>query len=542
MTITLAIGVQAMSQRNAIIRRLPAVETLGSVTVICSDKTGTLTRNEMNASQVITAEKTFEVEGTGYGPNGNVYLNGEPVLSNDEPILQEIGTVALLCNDAELYEEAHGYELQGDPTEGALLALGGRIGLDRRLLKETKTRLDSIPFESEHRFMATLEHDHHGSSLILVKGAPEKIYEMCDSQWVNGKSEPIDRQFWQQKQDEAAEHGLRVLALARRAVGTEQQTLEFSDMESGFVLLGLVGISDPPRAEAIESVRLSHQAGVRVIMITGDHAATARAIGRQLGIGENNKVITGAEVETLDEAQLIEAVADCDIFARASPEHKLRLVKALQARGEIVAMTGDGVNDAPALKRADVGVAMGQKGTEAAKEASEMVLADDNFASITHAVEEGRTVYDNLRKSIVFILPTNGGQAGVIIAAILLGLTLPILPAQILWVNMVTAITLALALAFERPESGVMQRPPRDPKEPLLNRFLIWRTVFVSILLVIGSLSMFMWMQARGVEEEVARTVAVNALVFGEIFYLFNCRYLRRSVLSKEGLLSLIHI
>jgi len=536
MTITLAIGVQAMSQRKAIIRRLPAVETLGSVTVICSDKTGTLTRNEMSVSRVITAEQLFEVEGTGYRPDGAVCVDGEAVSADQYPVLKQIGRIALLCNDASLRKEGDQYVVEGDPTEGALLALGSRIGLDWQILQDQIARTDSIPFESEHRFMATLNHDHEGNAFVLVKGAPERILDMCESQWVKGEAQPLDVDFWQQAQSEAAERGLRVLALAIRETDNDQQTLNFSDLEGGFVMVGMVGISDPPRAEAIESVRKCHEAGIRVIMITGDHSATARAIAQQLGIGENGKVLTGADVELLGDKELREAVADCDVFARASPEHKLRLVKALQEQGEIVAMTGDGVNDAPALKRADVGVAMGQKGTEAAKEAAEMVLADDNFASITHAVEEGRTVYDNLRKSIVFILPTNGGQAGIIITAILLGLTLPILPAQILWVNMVTAITLALALAFERPEKGVMKRPPRDPQEPLLNAFLIWRTAFVSVLLVIGVLSMFVWMQAYGVEDEVARTVAVNALVFGEIFYLFNCRYLRQPVLSYEGL------
>ncbi|MFP4154830.1 MAG: cation-transporting P-type ATPase [Halothiobacillaceae bacterium] len=538
MTITLAIGVQFMSRRNAIIRRLPAVETLGAVTVICSDKTGTLTRNEMSVQRIMTADRWFTVEGVGYGPDGEVLDNDQPVTLDDYPPLASIGQVALLCNDAELgCDEAGRHVVQGDPTEGALLALGQRIGLDRGVLADQVTRTDSIPFESEHRFMATLNHDHEGAGFVLLKGAPERVLGFCACQRTADGDVPLDRAYWEERMAEAAEEGLRVLALARCSVDSSKVDLTFDDIEQGgFVMLGMVGISDPPRAEAIEAVARCHEAGVRVIMITGDHAVTARAIARQLGVGGNGKVMTGAEVEGMDEAALREAVADCDVFARASPEHKLRLVSALQARGEVVAMTGDGVNDAPALKRADVGVAMGQKGTEAAKEAAEMVLADDNFASITHAVEEGRTVYDNLRKSIVFILPTNGGQAGIIVAAILLGLTLPILPAQILWVNMVTAVTLALALAFERPEAGVMARPPRDPDEPLLNGFLIWRTLFVSVLLVIGALSMFMWMQAQGMSDEVARTVAVNTLIFGEIFYLFNCRYLRNPVFSRAGL------
>ncbi|MGC9455890.1 MAG: cation-transporting P-type ATPase [Halothiobacillaceae bacterium] len=539
MTITLAIGVQFMSRRNAIIRRLPAVETLGAVTVICSDKTGTLTRNEMSVQRVMTADRWFTVEGVGYGPDGEVLENGEPVTPADYAPLEDIGQVAALCNDAELHDDASGgHTVQGDPTEGALLALAQRIGLDRLALSDRVARTDVIPFESEHRFMATLNHDHEGNGFVLLKGAPERVLGLCDRQRTAEGDAPLDRGYWEERMAEAAEEGLRVLALARRNGQQGKVELTFEDVEGGgFEMLGMVGISDPPRSEAIEAVSKCHTAGVRVIMITGDHSVTARAIARQLGMGGNGKVVTGAEVESLDDDALRDAVADCDVFARASPEHKLRLVSALQARGEVVAMTGDGVNDAPALKRADVGVAMGQKGTEAAKEAAEMVLADDNFASIAHAVEEGRAVYDNLRKSIVFILPTNGGQAGIIVAAILLGLTLPILPAQILWVNMVTAVTLALALAFERPESGVMARPPRDPREPLLNGFLLWRTAFVSVLLVIGALSMFIWMQDRGMSDEVARTVAVNALVFGEVFYLFNCRYLHNSVLSRAGLL-----
>jgi magnesium-transporting ATPase (P-type) len=305
----------------------------------------------------------------------------------------------------------------------------------------------------------------------------------------------------------------------------------------GFTLLAVVGLSDPPREEAVRAVATCRAAGIRVKMITGDHAATAAAIGSQLGLSERVRAITGAELEALDDAQLREVVAYIDIFARASPEHKLRLVRALQARGEVVAMTGDGVNDAPALKQADVGVAMGHKGTEAAKEAAEMVLADDNFASIAAAVEEGRTVYDNIRKAIVFILPTNGGEAGILLIAVLFGLTLPITPVQILWVNMVTSVTLALALAFEAPEPDLMRRVPRAPSEPLLSPFLVWRIALVTALLVAGALGLFLWEMGRGESVEAARTVAVNTLVVGEIVYLFNCRHFLGAVLTREGLL-----
>jgi len=328
-----------------------------------------------------------------------------------------------------------------------------------------------------------------------------------------------------------------VLAVAFRSAPSQLRELTFAEVESGLTLLGLLGISDPPRAEAIDAVHQVHAAGIRVKMITGDHGATAQAIATQIGIGANGQVLTGAELETLDDVALQARVLDIDVYARASPEHKLRLVRALQDRGQVVAMTGDGVNDAPALKRADVGVAMGLKGTEAAKEAAAMVLADDNFASIAHAVEEGRTVYDNLRKALLFTLPTNGAEALVIVAAILFGVALPLTPVQVLWVNMVTAVTLSLALAFEPAEAGVMQRAPRDPAEPLINAFMLWRILFMSVLLVIAPLSLFLWQSSQGVDAALARTVAVNALVVGEIFYLFNSRYIHDSILSRAGLL-----
>jgi len=363
------------------------------------------------------------------------------------------------------------------------------------------------------------------------------VLTMCaDQQYAEGL-QPLRPDEWRARIEALAAAGQRVLAVAFRPAPRTQLELTFADVEAGLTLLGLLGISDPPREEAIQAVRKAREAGIRVKMITGDHAVTARAIAAQIGIGDGKKALTGSELEMLDDEALRAVVLDTDVYARASPEHKLRLVAALQQEGQVVAMTGDGVNDAPALKRADVGVAMGMKGTEAAKEASEMVLADDNFASIAHAVEEGRTVYDNLRKAILFILPTNGAQALVIIIAILLGMTLPVTPVQILWVNMVTAVTLALALAFEPTESQVMRRPPRNPHEPLLTGFMLWRIGFVSVLLVIAPLGLFLWATGQGVSLEEARTIAVNALVVGEIFYLFNSRYLHQSSLSREGLL-----
>jgi magnesium-transporting ATPase (P-type) len=537
LTITLAIGVQAMARRNAIVRRLPAVEALGSVTVICSDKTGTLTRNEMTVQEVITACCTYGVTGTGYAPHGGFELEGAEARPDDHPLLQDIARVALLCNDAELARQGEEWLLNGDPTEGALITLGLKAGLDPAYETEALPRTDVIPFESEHRFMATLHHDHTGHGRIYLKGAPERVLSLCADQRVEKGGQPLDPARWQTAMDAAAGRGMRLLALAEKPAEAGKRELAFADVDSGgFTLLAVVGIADPPREEAIRAVADCRAAGIRVKMITGDHAATAAAIGAQLKLADEVHVLTGAEIEAMNESALRRAAVDTEIFARASPEHKLRLVEALQAEGEVVAMTGDGVNDAPALKRADVGVAMGMKGTEAAKEAAEIVLADDNFATIAAAVEEGRTIYDNIRKAIVFILPTNGGQAGVLVAAILLGLQqLPITPVQILWVNMVTAVTLALALAFEPAEKDIMRRPPRHPREAILTPFMLWRVGFVSVLLVGGSLGLFLWELGRGAGLEVARTATVNLLMLGEVFYLFNCRRLTNPVLSWEG-------
>ena len=537
LTIILAIGVQRMARRNAIVRRLPAVETLGAVNVICSDKTGTLTRNEMTVQRVVTAERAFEVSGVGYAPVGGFTVDGAPIQPEEAPDLQAVARAARLCNDAVLRDQEGEWRMEGDPTEGALLTLAHKAGLDPVAEQARFHRADSIPFESEHRFMATLHHDHRGHSVICVKGAPERVLAMCADERHAGDLRPLRRDDWRERIEALAADGQRVLAVAFCHAPETQRTLNFADAEMGMTLLGLLGISDPPREEAIRAVRQTRQAGIRVKMITGDHGATARAIATRLGIGDGRTVLTGPELEAMDDATLRAAVPETDVYARASPEHKLRLVAALQANRQIVAMTGDGVNDAPALKRADVGVAMGMKGTEAAKEASEIVLADDNFASIAHAVEEGRTVYDNLRKALLFLLPTNGAQALVIVAAILFGLTLPITPVQILWVNMVTAVTLALALAFEPTEADVMRRRPRDAGEPLLSGFMLWRIGFVSVLLVVAPLGLFLWEVGQNRPLAEARTLAVNALVVAEIFYLFNSRYIFNPVLSRGGLL-----
>ncbi len=537
MTITLAIGVQRMARRNAIIRRLPAVETLGAVNVICSDKTGTLTRNEMTVRMIATTNSLFELSGTGYDPHGSISLSDMDVFDEERPLLLDAIRAAVLCNDASLEHKDTEWFVHGDPMEGALLVSGLKAGLDNEAEVKQFPRTDLIPFESEHRFMATLHHSHTGDAFIFLKGAPERLLEMCAHQKTARGDQPIDKDYWLTRIEEMAQQGQRVLAIAVKPVKYEKMELTFSDVENGLIMLGMFGLIDPPREEAIEAVKTCGEAGIRVKMITGDHGATARAIARQLKLVNADDVLTGQELDLMTEDKLRQRVQDVDVYARVNPEHKLLLVRLMQELGLIVAMTGDGVNDAPALKRADVGTAMGQNGTEAAKEAAEMVLADDNFASIAHAVEEGRTVYDNLKKAILFILPTNGGEALIILAAILFGFhQLPLTPVQILWVNMVTAVTLALSLAFEPPEQNVMRRHPRNAHEPMLTAHLIWRIAFVSVILMSGTFGIFIWEMERGMSIEHARTVAVNTLVVFEIFYLFNSRYIKASIFNWAGL------
>ncbi|NPD15106.1 cation-transporting P-type ATPase [Xinfangfangia sp. D13-10-4-6] len=529
-TITLAIGVQRMAARRAVIRRLPAVETLGATSVICSDKTGTLTRNEMTVRRVVTAHETRMVEGSGYAPGtARLYEQG----AGYRPGLALV-RAALLCNDARLRPDS--WQVEGDPMEGALVTLALKAQLDPDEARAEWPRLDEIPFDAAHRFMASLHRvplDDCG--VILVKGAPERILEMCDQQETSAGPAALDAGFWTDCIAAAAAEGERVLGFAMKHVDTDKAALGFADVEMGLVFLGLCGFIDPPRDEARRAIAECHGAGIAVKMITGDHAATAQAIARQLGIAETPSVLTGHDLDQLSEADFASAVAGTEVFARTSPEHKLRIVRALQSQGHIVAMTGDGVNDAPALKQANVGVAMGIKGTEASKEAAEMVLMDDNFASIVAAVHEGRTVYDNIRKVVGWTMPTNGGEALTVIAAILFNFALPMTPVQILWINLILAATLGLVLAFEPPEPGVMRRPPRRAASGLLTRFLVWRICFVSFLFMALSLSLFFWAQGQGRDLDYARTMVVNLLVVLEIFYLFNVRYLHMSSFTLTG-------
>ena len=531
MTITLAIGVQRMVQRNAITRKLTAVETLGSVTVICSDKTGTLTRNEMTVRHLVSKVGQYDVEGIGYAPEGQILRDGRQASLAANPDLQALVEVMSVCNDSEIAQEDGHWKVIGEPTEGALRTLGQKANFDRAGYQ----RLAVVPFESENKFMATLDRAPANGLRILLKGAPDRLLSRCAEQrGASDAREPLDLAFWEKQIDALGGQGLRVLAAASRELREEKSDLTMGDLDKDLVFLGLVGIIDPPRPEAIEAIAACKQAGIRVKMITGDHAGTATAIGREMGITENPQAVTGAELEAASDDDLRRIVPNSDIFARTSPEHKLRLVQALQANNEVVAMTGDGMNDAPALKRADVGVAMGIKGTEATKEAAEIVLADDNFASIERAVEEGRTIYDNLQKAILFILPTNGAQSLVILVAVLLGLDLPLSPVQILWANMVTAVTLSLALAYEPSEPGLMRRPPRRPGAPILGEHALWRIIFVSLLIGGATTAVFLFEEHQGYSIEMAQTMAVNTLVLGQLFYLFNSRFLKESSLRLD--------
>jgi len=530
-TIVLAIGTRTMARNRAIVRRLPAVETLGSVTVICSDKTGTLTRNEMTAVRIALPGREIRVSGTGYAPHGGLRLDGRPIDPAGDAGIGALALCAMLCNDARIDDGGEaGWRLTGDPTEGALMTLAYKAGLDPAATAQRFPRLDEIPFESERRFMATLHHDREGRHFVLLKGAPERVLALCDR---HADGSALDEPYWIGCIERAAGAGERVLALARCDLPAGTARIALQDITRRFELLGLVGIIDPPRDEAVAAVAECRRAGIRVKMITGDHATTAAAIGRELGL-DAARTLTGDVIETLDDDALRQQAIEIDVIARASPEHKLRLIAALQAHGHLVAMTGDGVNDAPALKAADIGVAMGDKGTDAARESSDLVLTDDNFATIARAVREGRVVFDNIKKSLLFMLPTNGGEAGVILIAIFAGLSLPVTAAQILWVNTITAVTLALALAFEPGEPGVMSVPPRPTDEPLLTRALAIRILFVSVLMVASTFFVFEWELARGASLETARTAAVNMLVAGELVYLFQVRHFTDSAFRLE--------
>jgi cation-transporting P-type ATPase F len=521
LTVTLAIGVSRMARRQAIIRNLPAVETLGSTTVICSDKTGTLTQNQMTVQEIRTLSGSYSVSGVGYQPEGEISSSW----TQDMAVMETL-KAGLLCNDSQLIEGDGRWSVQGDPTEGALLVSARKAQLDPQ--PETyPARLDAIPFDSQHQYMATL----HADGSVYVKGAAEVLLGLCAAGLgSDGQTLSCASDIFRQLVEEMASQGLRVLAFARLEK-PGAQAINFSDIHH-LTLLGLQGMMDPPRPEATSAIRACQQAGITVKMITGDHALTAAAIGKQIGLclEDCEAVLTGAELLNLSDQELIEQAEKVNVFARVAPEQKLRLVEALHARDHVVAMTGDGVNDAPALKQANIGVAMGITGTDVSKEAADMILTDDNFATIEAAVEEGRGVFDNLTKFIAWTLPTNLGEGMVLLAAILLGTELPILPIQILWINMVTAAVLGFSLSLEPKESDIMQRKPRDPKAPILSGVLIWRIVLVSLIILAGAFGLFEYEILRGASVAEARTVAVNVVIFVELFYLFNARSLTRSI------------
>ncbi|MDX5594634.1 cation-transporting P-type ATPase [Pseudovibrio sp. SPO723] len=525
LTITLAVGVKAMAEKNAIVRRLPAIETLGSVSVICTDKTGTLTRNEMMVASAVTSHQAYMVEGDGYTPVGAVLKEDGMAVPAPSLCLQALARTAALCNDASLHRDGAGWAVVGDPMEGALLTFAEKLEIRPSHEQHEWPRTGVIPFDAEHRYMASLNRSMAEGLRIFVKGAPEKLLALSFAQLSEaGHEEPLNTAYWLNEVERIAARGQRVLAFAIREEHKEGEPLDENELNGTLTFVGLVGLIDPPRPEALQAISECHSAGIRLKMITGDHAKTAVAIGRQIGLTSSDLVLTGADLDKINDADLKARVQDCDVFARTSPEHKLRLVMALQSLGMTVAMTGDGVNDAPALKRADAGVAMGQKGSEAAKEAAEIVLADDNFATIVAAVRQGRTVYDNIKKVISWTLPTNAGEAMTIIVALLLGLALPVTPVQILWINMITAATLGLALAFEPTETHTMKRPPRPRSEPLLTSGLIWHIVFVAMLFIAGVFGIYAYAISSGYPVELARTLSMNTLVIMEIFHLFFIR------------------
>ncbi|HAU91867.1 MAG TPA: carbonate dehydratase [Alteromonas sp.] len=537
LTITLAVGVQAMAKRSAIVRVLPAIETLGSVSVICSDKTGTFTRNEMMVVSVQTAANDYDVDGEGYAPIGDVLFNDKPVHTAEQPLLQEVARACALCNDAEIHHRDDNWSFEGDPMEAALVSFASKATFDEgEDFKARWRRTDVLPFDSTSQYMATLNHDHNGHGIILVKGAPEVVLKLCRvQQTAQGEEQSIDLTAWLDKAEALARKGQRVLAVAARSVPADHTVLSATDLQDSLCLLGLVGLIDPPRQEAISAVQTCLNAKIQVKMITGDHAVTAQAIGKQLGLTHTDKVLTGTELDALSDEQLKEAVQHTDVFARTTPEHKLRLVMALQSLGLTVSMTGDGVNDAPSLKRADAGVAMGLKGSEAAKEAAEVVLADDNFASIAAAVEQGRTVYANIKKVVSWTLPTNAGEALTIIVALLAGLPYPITPVQILWVNMITAVTLGMALAFEPTDAATMKKPPRPRGQALIQPALVWQIMLVGTLFFLAVFGIYQYAIKAGHDVEYARTLAMNMLVGLEIFYLFFVRTMNLRSISLAG-------
>jgi len=522
LTIALAVGVRRMAKRHAIIRKLSAVETLGSTTVICTDKTGTLTKNEMTVKVIFDGEHVFDVTGSGYDPEGEILHEWMVPTEEERKNLFMALRIGLLCNESHLYkEEDEEYKVDGDPTEGALIVSALKGGLTPEKEKNVYKQMAILPFESERGFMATLHRNDH-KKLIFIKGAPEKVLDLCTGCLV---AEGLRTEAILQTADRFAKEGMRVLAMAYREVPETMEELNENNVRGSYILAGIQGMIDPPRPEVIDAIKGCRQAGIRVVMITGDHPTTAMAIGKMLNIShDTSKALTGREIEEMDDDQLSAKVREISVFARVAPNHKLRIVDQLMKQGEIVAVTGDGVNDAPALKKGHIGVAMGKKGTDVAKEASDMVIMDDNFATIFSAVEEGRVVFDNIRKVVFFLIPTGVAAIVSIIGSILLGLPMPYTPSQLLWINLVTNGFQVIALTFEPKERGVVNRPPRDPREGVMSRVLIERTILVGLLISIGVIYKFIHALEGGVSLDRARTVAVTTMVFFQFFQAWNSR------------------
>jgi Ca2+-transporting ATPase len=520
-TIAMATGVARMAKRNAIIRNLSAVETLGSTTVICSDKTGTLTKNEMTVQLVYDGEHTYEITGTGYEPEGEILHDKIPVEPGERHSLINVFRIGLLCNESAIHEDHGAFKVDGDPTEGALIVSAMKAGLDTASEKKDYPRIGIIPFESDLGYMATL-HEHNGKKIIFAKGAAEKLMDMCTACQI---SEHLIKKDFLRFANTQAGQGLRVLAMAYKEMPDDTRQISQEDIQSGLILTGLQGMMDPPREEVRQAIDGCKRAGIRTVMITGDHAITAEAIGRKLGFVEKGAhALTGKELESISDEDLFNRVDQVSVYARVAPQDKLRIVEQLKHRGEIVGVTGDGVNDAPALKSAHIGIAMGKTGTDVAKEAADMVIADDNFVSIFHAVEEGRIVFENIRKVIFFLIPTGVAAILTIFAAQILGLPLPFLPSQILWINLVTNGLQVIALAFEPGEKGIIDKPPRSPSEGIMSPLLIQRTILVGLVISIGVILNFILALRSGDSIDQARTIAVTTMVFFQFFQTWNAR------------------
>ncbi|WP_424244100.1 magnesium-transporting ATPase (P-type) [Elusimicrobium posterum] len=536
LSIILALGVQNMARKKAIVRSLPSVETLGSVSVICSDKTGTLTKNEMTVKNVQTADALFEVTGTGYDPDGEILLDGNIVDFEKRPVINRLVNCFNICNDSALSKDKDGHwTVKGDPTEGALITLYHKARLEHRNYE----RFSTVPFDSEYKFMATMI-EGTDKNIIYIKGAPERLLNMAEKQLSINGIQDFDRAFWEKKIEELAAKGQRIIGAAYKKLDKNvkdiypEHLIVDDENDDDVIFLGLAGMIDPPREEAVDAIKTCKEAGITVKMITGDHIETAKTIGKELGIGDGTKALSGKDLEAMSDKELEDVVLEYNIYARTSPEHKIRIVNALQAKGITCAMTGDGVNDAPALKKSDVGIAMGIKGTDVTKDAAEIVLADDNFATIVTAVEEGRRVYANLKKTILFVLPTNGAEGFLIMASIIFATMMPLTPVQILWVNMITSITLSFALAFEKAEPGIMKMPPRSPDTPLLNGYFIWRIAFLSVLIGGGTLAISVHLLNNGLAENLVKTITLQTIVITQAFHLFNSRSIRGFALNKE--------